>query len=153
LRTAGECSLWTCNYNNGVDVGFSRGLSRAEVRSQFFMSHGLSPFGDLAEKPGFKAFAYAEPNALKRGRSHRMPEVFAPTILLILFRAPEFGGPPLMPFCMSSFRRRRGDRKCLGGAGLTALKANCAPGAARMKMVIRGFPGSGLALRGCNGTV
>ena len=30
-------------------------------------SHGLSIFGDLAEKPGFKHFAYVEPNAPKGG--------------------------------------------------------------------------------------
>jgi microcin C transport system substrate-binding protein len=45
----------------------SRGLSRAEVRPQFSTSHGLSAFGDLAEKPGFKAFAYVQPNAPKGG--------------------------------------------------------------------------------------
>ena len=45
----------------------SRDLSRAEVRPQFSTSHGLSAFGDLAEKPGFKAFAYVQPNAPKGG--------------------------------------------------------------------------------------
>lgn len=51
-----------------VSLLASRRLSGAEVGPQFSMAHhGLSAFGDLAEKAGFAAFPYVEPNAPKGG--------------------------------------------------------------------------------------